>query len=80
MRGKHQRVVAFLGLPTGDLTCNPGMYPDWGLNQQPFGLQARTQSTKPHQTGLIVLLICTSLMANEIEHPFIYQLVICMSS
>ena len=24
---------------TGDLACNPGMCPDWGLNQWPFGLQ-----------------------------------------
>ena len=39
--------------PTGDLACNPGPRPDWELNQWPFGLQASTQSTEPHQPGLI---------------------------
>ena len=40
--------------PTGDLACNPGMCPDWELNQRPFGSQADTQSTEPHQPGLKV--------------------------
>ena len=35
--------------PTGDLASNPGMYPDWELNQRPFGSQAGTQSTEPDQ-------------------------------
>ena len=38
--------------PTGDLACNPGIYPDWELNQQPFGLQASIQSTEPHQPAV----------------------------
>ena len=38
---KHQCVVSFYAPPTGDLAYNPGMCPDWELNQQPFGLQAR---------------------------------------
>ena len=38
---------------TGDLAHNPGMCPDWESIQQPFGLQAGTQSTEPHQPGLI---------------------------
>ena len=42
---------------TGDLACNPGMCPDWESNQQPFGLQAGTQSTEPHQPGLELILI-----------------------
>ena len=42
---KHQCVVAFKAPPTGDLTCNPGMCPNWELNWQPFGLQAGAQST-----------------------------------
>ena len=37
--------------PTGDLAHTPGMCPDWELNQQPFGLQASSQSTDPHQSG-----------------------------
>ena len=38
--------------PTGGLACNPGMCPDWELNQQPFGSQAGAQSAEPHQPGL----------------------------
>ena len=46
---KHQHVVASHAPPTGDLACNPGICPDWELNQQPFGSQAGAQSTEPHQ-------------------------------
>ena len=37
---------------TGDLAHNPGMCPDWELNQRPFASQAGTQPTEPHQPGL----------------------------
>ena len=30
---KHECVVASHMAPTGDLTCNPGMCPDWESNQ-----------------------------------------------
>ena len=33
-------MVASCAPPTGDLACNPGMCPDWELNQRPFGSQA----------------------------------------
>ena len=36
---KHQCVVASHVAPTGDLGYNPGMCPDWELNQQPFDSQ-----------------------------------------
>ena len=36
----------------GDLAHNPGMCPDWELNQWPFGLEADAQSTEPYQPGL----------------------------
>ena len=49
---KHHCVVASHTPTTGDLAYNPGMCPDWELNQQPFGLQAGAQSTEPHQPGL----------------------------
>ena len=39
-------------LPTWDPVHDPGMCPDWKLNQPPFGLQSATQSTEPHQPGL----------------------------
>ena len=48
---KH-RSVASLMLLIGDLACNPGMCPDWELNQGPFGSQAGGQSTESHQSGL----------------------------
>ena len=42
-----------LARPTaGDLACNPGLRPDWELSRQPFGSQASTYSTEPHQSGL----------------------------
>ena len=53
---KHQCVVASCAPLTGDLARNPGMCPDWESNQQPFGSQAGTQSTEPHQPGWPVSL------------------------
>ena len=55
---KHQCVVASRAPPTGDLTRNPGMCPDWESNQWPFGSQAHTQSTELHQPGQELLLLC----------------------
>ena len=51
-REKHQHVVASSAPPTGDPARNPGMCPDWELNWRPFGSQASTRSTEPHQPGL----------------------------
>ena len=55
-----------LAHPAGDLACNTGTYPDWELNMPPFGSQADTQSTEPHQAGLTVILIYISQMANNV--------------
>ena len=44
---------------TGDLACNPRMYPDWELNQRPFGSQANAQSTEPHLSGLVLPYLLT---------------------
>ena len=48
--------------PSGDLAHNTGMSPDGESNWRPFGSQAHTQSTEPHQPGLystlLLLLIC----------------------
>ena len=54
---KHQCVAAFCTPPTGDLACNPGMYPDWESNWPPFGSQAGTQSTETHQPRLVRFII-----------------------
>ena len=53
---KHQCVVAPCMTSTGDLAHNPGMFPDWELNHQPFGLQDCTQSTEPHQPGQTIFI------------------------
>ena len=53
-REKHQCVVASHVPPTDEQARNPGMCPDWESNQQPFGSQAGTQSTEPHQPGLFL--------------------------
>ena len=50
-------MVASYVPPTGDQAHNPGMCPDWESNRRPFGLQACTQSTEPHQPGLDATLM-----------------------
>ena len=57
VREKHRSVASCMPL-TGDLACNPGMCPDWELNRQPFGSQASTQPTEPHQPGQMFLMCC----------------------
>ena len=53
-RGRETSVCGYLSCPpTGDLAHNAGMCPEWELNLQPFGLQASTQSTEPHQLGWV---------------------------
>ena len=49
---ENQCLVSSHTPPTGNLAYNPGLCPDWELNQRPFGSQASTQSTEPHQPGL----------------------------
>ena len=46
---KYQCVVASHMPPAGDLAHNPDMCPDRESNWQPFGSQASTHSTEPHQ-------------------------------
>ena len=50
--GEKHGSVASRKPQTRGLTHNPGMCPDWELNQQPFGSQANAQSTGPHQPEL----------------------------
>ena len=65
---KHQCVVASHTPPTGDLACNPGMCPDWESNQRPFGSQAGTQSTEPHQPGLTFY----NSVVNSVHHATLH--------
>ena len=71
-RKKLQCVIVSCAPPTGDLAHNPGMCPDWELNQQPFALQACTQSTELHQPGLcffklILLFPCNKVVEAQAE-------------
>ena len=52
---KHQCVAASCMSSTGGLARSPGVCPHWESNQRPFGSQASTQSTEPHQPGLRVV-------------------------
>ena len=62
MQEKHWLVASHMS-PTEDLAHNLGMYPDWELNQWPLGSQASTQSTKPHQPGLIITFSMFALLS-----------------
>ena len=53
VREIHQLVASHMP-PTGDLALMPSRYLDWESNQQPFGLQAGTQSTEPLQPELLL--------------------------
>ena len=44
------------GPPTGDLAHNPGMCPDWELNQSPFGLQFTLNPLSHTRQGRIQFL------------------------
>ena len=68
---KHQCVVASCIPPTEGLAHNPGMCPDWELNRRPFGSQASTQSTEPHQSGLEIPSRCTVRVGIHILSSFL---------
>ena len=57
MSSEIHQSVASCTLPTGYPLCNSGMCPDWELIWWPFGLQANTESTEPHQPKLFFLFI-----------------------
>ena len=49
---KYYCVVASHTPPTGDLTCNPGVCPDWESNQRPFGSQPTLHPLSHTRQGL----------------------------
>ena len=53
----HRLVVSHTP-PTWDLALNLGLYSDWESNWWPFGLQANTQSTGPHQELSSIATMC----------------------
>ena len=53
---KHQCVVASRAPPTGDLSCYPGVCPDWESNLRPFVSQGGVPSTEPHKATNFLLL------------------------
>ena len=55
--------------PTGDMARNPRMCPNRESNWQPFSFQTGTQSTEPHQPGLlfqIFIFPCLSLFFSSL--------------
>ena len=59
---KHQCVVLSRVPPAGDLACNPGMCPDWELNQRPFSpvLNPLSHTSQGELLKLFCLLITQS--------------------
>ena len=50
--GRHTSIRCLSHTPNwGVLAYNPGLCPDWELNQRPFGSQAGIQSTEPYHPG-----------------------------
>ena len=66
---KHQCMAASHTPPTGDLAHNPGMCPDRESNHQPFGLQAGSQSTEPHQPGPVGAFLLKSGTKQHAHYP-----------
>ena len=69
---KHQCVVASrapLGLQLGTCPATQACALDWGSNWRPFGLQASTQSTEPHQSGLIAIFSKQYMKDWRLGHP-----------
>ena len=58
---KHQYVVASHVVPTGDLARNPGMCPDWALNQRPLGSQPALNLLSYTSQGTLIFLKCYSM-------------------
>ena len=59
---KHQCVIASCTAPTRNLAHNTGICPIQESNWQPIRLQAGTQSTEPHQPGLIFSILTMNTM------------------
>ena len=58
--------------PTGDLACNPGMCPDWELNQRLFGSQPALNPLSLYQPGL--LLSCFKVVIPILKTMWLYTL------
>ena len=71
--GKHQCMVASCAPLAGDLACNPGMCPDWELNQRPFSSQACAQSTELHQPGEVQMFLI--LMKPNLFFPLVARVI-----
>ena len=74
VRKKHRSVV-YCTCPSWGLACNPGMCPDWELNQRPFTLWDNAQLTEPRQSGPITFE-CYVLKALQVHSVtfFLYYL------
>ena len=75
VREKHHPSAASRMPPTRELAHNPGMCPDWKLNQRPCRPQDNTQPTESHRSGQsqVFLKVRSSLYPadrpwKELEH------------
>ena len=77
---KHQCVIASHAPPTGDLASNPGMCPDWEVNQCCFVLHTGAQSPEPHQPGLNPYFLITYNHFCTCKHTKHLMKVLCKDS
>ena len=63
----------------GVLAHNPGMCPDWELNPWSCGSQAGTQSTEPHQPGLISWFLKWGIWQKVILWIYFFQITVFSS-
>ena len=71
-REKHQCVVASLTTPSGDLAGNQALALTGNRTSDPLVHRLVLNPLSHTSQGCIVVLTCTSLMAIDVEHLFMY--------
>ena len=64
---QHQCVFTSCTPHTGDLACNPGMYPDWESNQRPFGSQSVLNLLSYTSQGKVFIFLITNVVLSTIN-------------
>ena len=61
--------------PHWEPACSPGIYPDWELNWQPFGLQpAPNPLSHSSWVYYFLILVTISFSFSLLSFPFLYRL------